>query len=136
MVISDQSPPISTGSPHLLQVSKLLARQHLRQQQIADPQKGLEMKNFVITPLAAVALGAAALGLAGAATAFPNAGTAADVVDSLKAEGYNVQVNGFVQVPLKLCTATDVHPTLNETDTLQEKQHTQVFVDVSCPSHD
>jgi hypothetical protein len=34
------------------------------------------MNNFVITPLAAVALGAAALGLAATATAFPNAGTA------------------------------------------------------------
>ena len=79
------------------------------------------MKNFVITPLAAVALGAAALGLAGAATAFPNAGTAADVVDSLKAEGYNVQVNGLVQVPLKLCNVTDVHPTLDDSATLQEK---------------
>ncbi|HZN79377.1 MAG TPA: hypothetical protein VFC01_06770 [Mycobacterium sp.] len=94
------------------------------------------MNNFVITPLAAVALGAAALGLAATATAFPNAGTAEDVVDSLKAEGYNVQVNGLVQVPLKLCTATDVHPTLDESDSLQDKQHTMVFVDVSCPSHD
>ena len=56
------------------------------------------MLNFVITPLAAVALGAAALGLAGAAAAFPNTGTAADVVDNLTAEGYNVQVNGLVQV--------------------------------------
>jgi hypothetical protein len=94
------------------------------------------MRKLVITPLVSVALAAAALGLAGAAAAFPNAGTAADVFDGLKAEGYNVQVNGLVQVPLKLCTATDVHPTLNESDTLQEKQHTQVFVDVSCPSHD
>jgi hypothetical protein len=94
------------------------------------------MKNIVITPLAAVALGAAALGLAGTAVAFPNAGTAADVVDGLKSEGYNVQVNGLVQVPLKLCNVTDVHPSLNDSDTLQEKQHTQVFVDVSCPSHD
>lgn len=94
------------------------------------------MRNYVITPLAAVALGAAALGLAGAAAAFPNAGTAEDVVNDLKAEGYNVQTNGLVQVPLKLCTATDVHPTLDESDTLQDKQHTQVFVDVSCPSHD
>jgi hypothetical protein len=94
------------------------------------------MKNFVITPLASMALGTAALALAGAAAAFPNAGTAADVVDSLKTEGYNVQVNGLVQVPLKLCTATDVHPRLNDSDTLEEKQHTQVFVDVSCPSHD
>jgi hypothetical protein len=93
------------------------------------------MTNFVITPLASVALGAAALALAGAAAAFPNVGTAADVVASLKTEGYNVQVNGLVQVPLKLCTATDVHPRLNDSDTLEEKQHTQVFVDVSCPSH-
>ena len=91
---------------------------------------------IVITPLAAVALGAAGLGLAGTASAFPNTGTAADLVDSLKGEGYNVQINGLVQVPLKLCTATDVHPSLDESDTLQEKQHTQVFVDVSCPSHD
>jgi hypothetical protein len=94
------------------------------------------MTNFVITPLASMALGAAALALAGAAAAFPNAGTAADVVASLKAEGYNVQVNGLVQVPLKLCTATDVHARLNDSDTLEEKQHTMVFVDVSCPSHD
>ena len=94
------------------------------------------MKNFLITSLTAAALGAAALGLAGTAAAFPNAGTAADVVDELKAEGYNVQVNGLVQVPLKLCTATDVHPRLDDAVTLQEKQHTQVFVDVSCPSHD
>jgi hypothetical protein len=94
------------------------------------------MKNIVITPLAAVALGAMALGLAGTAVAFPNAGTAADVVDSLKAEGYNVQINGLVQVPLKQCAVTDVHPRLDDSSTLEEKQHTQVFVDVSCPSHD
>jgi len=95
------------------------------------------MKNFLlITSITAAALTGAALGLAGTAAAFPNAGTAEDVVDSLKAEGYNVQVNGLVQVPLKLCTATDVHPTLSDSDTLQDKGHTQVFVDVSCPSHD
>jgi hypothetical protein len=58
------------------------------------------MKNFVITPLASVALGAAALALAGAAAAFPNAGTAADVVSGLKDNGYNVQVNGIVAVSL------------------------------------
>ena len=94
------------------------------------------MKNYLITTVTAAALGAAALGLAGTAAAFPNAGTAADVVDSLKTEGYNVQVNGLVQVPLKLCTSTGVHPRLDDSATLEEKQHTQVFVDVSCPSHD
>jgi len=94
------------------------------------------MKIFVITSVTAGAIAAAALGLAGTAAAFPNAGTAADVVSGLEAEGYNVQVNGLVQVPLKLCTVTDVHPTLPDDATLQDKQHTQVFVDVSCPSHD
>ena len=79
------------------------------------------MNNFVITPPAAVALGAAALGLAGAAAAFPTAGTADNVVDDLKAEGYNVQVNGLVQVPLKLCSVTGVHPRLDDASTLEEK---------------
>ena len=96
------------------------------------------MLNFVITPLAAVALGAGGRGPGSGrrGRGFPNTGTAADVVDNLTAEGYNVQVNGLVQVPLKLCNVTDVHPTLDDSATLQEKQHTQVFVDVSCPSHD
>jgi hypothetical protein len=68
------------------------------------------MKNFVITPLAAVALRAAALALAGTAAAFPNSGTAEDIVNGLEAEGYNVQINGSTPVPLSRCTATDVHP--------------------------
>jgi hypothetical protein len=56
------------------------------------------MRNFVITSLAAAALGAAALGLAGTAAAFPNAGTAEDIVNGLEAEGYNVQINGIVSL--------------------------------------
>lgn len=94
------------------------------------------MKNIVITSLTAGAIAAASLGLAATAAAFPNAGTAADVVSELKSEGYNVQVNGIVSVPLSTCRVTDVSPTLNDSDTLQDKQHTLVFVDVSCPSHD
>ncbi|HKP42779.1 hypothetical protein [Mycobacterium sp.] len=94
------------------------------------------MKNIVITTVTAGALSAAALGLAGMAAAFPNAGTAADVVSGLKDEGYNVQVNGIVSVPLSTCAVTGIHPTLPNRATLEEKQHTQVFVDVSCPSHD
>jgi hypothetical protein len=46
------------------------------------------MKNLVITPLAAVALGAAAVGLAGAAGAFPNAGKAEDIVNGLTAQAW------------------------------------------------
>jgi len=94
------------------------------------------MKNFLITSLTAGALTAAALGLAGTASAFPHAETAADAIDELKTQGYNVQINGLVQAPLSECTATGVHPSLDNTATLQEKEHTQVFVDVSCPSND
>jgi len=94
------------------------------------------MKKFLITSLTAGALTAAALGLAGTASAFPHAETAADAIDELKTQGYNVQINGLVQAPLSECTATGVHPSLDNTATLQEKEHTQGFVDVSCPSND
>ena len=94
------------------------------------------MQKFLITSLTAGALTAAALGLAGTASAFPHAETAADAIDELKTQGYNVQINGLVQAPLSECTATGVHPSLDNTATLQEKEHTQVFVDVSCPSND
>jgi hypothetical protein len=90
----------------------------------------------ILTTLAASALTAAALGLAGTAAAFPGATSAADVIDGLRAEGYLVQINGIPSAPLTRCTATDIHPSLDESATLQEKQHTQVFVDVSCPCHD
>ena len=73
--------------------------------------------------------------MAGATAAFPNAGTAVDVVSGLKDEGYNVQVNGIIAVPLSRCRVLDVHPTLTDGATLEEKRHTMVFVDVLCPSH-
>jgi hypothetical protein len=63
---------------------------------------------------------ATAMSLAGTAAAFPDAETAEGAVDNLKTEGYNVQINGLVQVPLKLCTATGIHPSLHESATLQE----------------
>jgi hypothetical protein len=94
------------------------------------------MKNIIATALAAGALAAATLGLAGTAAAFPGGASAADVIEGLRAEGYLVQINGLPSAPLTRCTATDIHPSLDESATLQEKQHTQVFVDVSCPSHD
>lgn len=64
-----------------------------------------------------------------------NARTAADVIDGLTAQGYNVQINGTTPVPLSTCTATGIHPTLDDTATLEQKQHTLVTVDVSCPLH-
>jgi hypothetical protein len=94
------------------------------------------MKNVITLALTTGALAAAGLGMAGTAAAFPNDGTAEDVVSELETEGYNVQVNGLVQVPLSTCRVTDVHPTLPDSATLQDKMHTMVFVDVACPSHD
>ena len=92
------------------------------------------MKTIAITTLTAGALAVAALGSAGTAAAFPNAGTVEDTVASLKSEGYRVQLNGSTNnSPLSRCLVTGMHPTLPATATLAEKQNTTVFVDVSCP---
>lgn len=53
---------------------------------------------------------AAALGLAGTATAVPFGGSsAADTVATLPSQGFSVQINGTVNVPLSRCTTTGVH---------------------------
>ena len=93
------------------------------------------MTKFVFTSLAAGALASAALGLSGTAAAFPGAASAADTIKSLQSEGYNVQVNGVItSAPLSRCSVAGVHPTLDDSASRQEKQHTLVTVDVACPS--
>lgn len=93
------------------------------------------MKKIVITTLAGGTLAAAALGLAGSAGAFPNSGTAADVISGLRAEGYRVQVNGTTNnSPLSDCSVTDINPLLKESATPEEKANTRVLVDISCPT--
>ena len=92
------------------------------------------MKTIAITTLTAGALAVAALGLAAAAIAFPNAGTAEDTAISLKSEGYKVQLNGSTNnSPLSRCIVGGIHPTLPDTATLADKQNTTVFLDISCP---
>jgi hypothetical protein len=98
--------------------------------------KESDMKKLIITSLTMTAMGAAALGLAATAAAVPNAGTAGDIVSELAAEGYRVQTNGSVTAPLSSCRVTDVHGTLDASATSAQKENTNVFVDVSCPSHD
>jgi hypothetical protein len=93
------------------------------------------MTRFLVTTVTAGALAAAALGLAGTAAAFPSGGSAADTVTSLEAEGYNVQLNGIASAPLSRCSVTGIHPKLNDSASIAEKQNTTVFIDVSCPSH-
>jgi hypothetical protein len=91
------------------------------------------MRIFMISGAVAGVLAAAAIGVAGTASAFPNSGTAADTSASLEAEGYNVQINGIVTGPLSGCLTTGVHPRLDDAATPAEKANTTVFIDVSCP---
>jgi hypothetical protein len=44
-----------------------------------------------------------------------------------------VQVNGITASPLSPCSVTGIHPTLDDSASLDEKQHTIVSIDVSCP---
>ena len=102
------------------------------------------MKNFTIHTAAVGTLMAAALGLAGAAAAAPFGGaSAAYVIQTLEAEGYNVQLNEILppDVPLSECTATDVHG-LSDSNIdsaglrIDPTQFTTVYVDVVCTSSD
>ena len=58
-------------------------------------------------------LAAATLGLAGTASAAPlEDGSAADAINQLRAQGYNVQLNltnGYRDVPLSECSVLGVH---------------------------
>lgn len=94
------------------------------------------MSRFIFATVAAGALAAAALGPAGTAAAFPSSGTAADTVASLESEGYRVALNGTVSDSLSRCAVTGIHPRLDDSATLEERQNTTVFVDVSCPPMD
>jgi hypothetical protein len=91
------------------------------------------MRKFVVAAEAAGALTAAALGLAATAAAD----SSADVVSNLETQGYQVQ--WLPQVPrsvLPQCSVKGQHPSsLDPSASLQEKQHTLVELDVSCPSN-
>jgi hypothetical protein len=80
------------------------------------------MKLAIIAATSGV-LALTALGLASQAAAVPTgAGSAADTVKSLQADGYTVQINGATTSPLSECTVTAVHP------------GSTVYVDIACPS--
>jgi hypothetical protein len=92
------------------------------------------MRKFVVAAEAAGALTAAALGLAATAAADSSAEV---VVSNLQIQGYQVQ--WLPQVPrsvLPQCSVKGQHPSsLDPSASLQEKQHTLVEIDVSCPSN-
>ncbi len=84
-----------------------------------------------------VAIGGA-LTIAAPATAEPvdTGGSAQSVIDDLKSEGYDVQINwltGFDTESLSVCTVSNVN-ILGETPPGSGNLAT-VYVDVSCPNH-
>jgi hypothetical protein len=95
------------------------------------------MKKLTIISATVGTLAATALGLAGTAAAAPLGGSsAADTVQSLQAQGFNVQINGTAIVPLSRCTTTGVNgvPAAHTAGQL-ETQFTTVYVDISCPDN-
>jgi hypothetical protein len=89
------------------------------------------MKTFTIIAGILYALTTTAVGLAGTAAAAPTGGSSAgDVVKSLEAQGYSVQINGSATVPLSQCLVTGVHGDAVKKD---PTQFSTVYVDVSCP---
>jgi hypothetical protein len=102
------------------------------------------MRSFTIPVIAAGAIAAAALGLAGAANAAP-AGpvTAAETVGQLQAEGYHVILNKIGTSPLDQCVVSSVRPgqTFSRMDSgapgamddiVTTVTSKTVYVDVSC----
>jgi hypothetical protein len=89
------------------------------------------MKKFAITTATVGALAATAVGLAEATAAAPTGrSNAADTVQSLREEGYNVMINGAIPGKLSECIVSGVHPT---PAIPAPSRFTTVYVDVSCP---
>jgi hypothetical protein len=86
---------------------------------------------------AAAALAAATLTAGPAQAASVSGNNGADVVSTLRSEGYNVQVDGLPSAPLSACTVTDVHGLPNPADPTQRadtRMINNVYVDVTCAS--
>jgi hypothetical protein len=84
-----------------------------------------------------IALGGAMTAAAPAAAEPEDTGASAQsVIDGLKADGYNVEINwltGYNTEPLSVCTVENVN---NPGDSVPGPgQFVTVYVDVSCPNH-
>ena len=96
------------------------------------------MNTFAITVTCVGALAVSTLGLAGPAAAAPSGfGNAQETVDSLKAQGYNVILNGAAVFPLSSCKVTGVDG-LNNSNVnsagarIDPTKFDTVYVDISC----
>jgi hypothetical protein len=91
------------------------------------------MKTFAITSGAVAVLAAALMSSTTTAAAAPTGSEpASDVVASLKAQGYNVMLNGSITEPLSECDVTGVH---NPDAAGNAIVFTTVYVDVTCPDN-
>jgi hypothetical protein len=95
--------------------------------------------SFVLRWLAALSVAfGGAVPVAAPATADPvySGASAQSVIDGLKAEGYNVNINwltGYNTEPLSVCTVRDIN---NPGESVPGPgQFVTVYVDVSCPNH-
>jgi hypothetical protein len=84
---------------------------------------------------------AASLGSSAAATAAPGGpggfGNAQDTINSLQAQGFNVQLNGAAVYPLSGCKVTGIEglhdSNINSAGAIIDPtKFTTVFVDISC----
>ena len=99
------------------------------------------MNRYVICAAAVSALATGAVGFAGSAAAAPTGGpNAADTIDQLTAQGYNVQVNvqnGPRSSLLSECTVTGVTG-MSGTNAmgkpLTPAQAGTVYIDINCPN--
>lgn len=102
------------------------------------------MKNIILTSLAAGALGSAALGLAGIATAAPSGPSTVDAtISQLQAQGFHVIVSRVDSAAVDQCTLNAVRPgqTFSRTDSgvpgadddvVTTVTNMTVYVDVTC----
>ena len=89
------------------------------------------MKTIAIVSGVAGIVATGLVGSLGTAAAAPTGTESADVVvQSLKAQGYNVMVNGDISDPLSECHVTGVH---NPDASGRAVGFTTVYVDVTCP---
>jgi hypothetical protein len=88
-----------------------------------------------LAALSIVLGGAVTVAAPAAADSAATGASAQSVVDSLKADGYNVVINwltGYDTEPLSVCTVSDVN---NPNDAKPPAgTFTTVYVDVSCPN--
>lgn len=96
------------------------------------------LKTFAISAACIGAIAVCTLGLSGTATAAPTGfGNAQETVDALKAQGYNVVLNGASELPLSSCKVIGVeglnNSNVNSAGTrVDPAQFDTVYVDISC----